>query len=113
MLFTGEPVTAQEAYQHGIVSEIVECSDAASDKELNNRVIQISKLIEANPKSVVALGKKSFYEQIKFGDLSEAYRVAGNAMVDNLKYEDTQSGLKAFASKSKPKWSHSSKKLID
>ena len=32
-------------------------------------------------------------------------------MVDNLKYLDTQDGLKAFASKQKPKWSNKDTKL--
>ena len=107
MLFTGEAVSAKEALQCGLVSEIVDGDLEALEK----RVLQIARLIEANPKAVVALGKKSFYEQIRHVDLNDAYRVASQAMVDNLKFEDTQSGLKAFAAKTKPKWSHSDKKI--
>lgn len=44
-------------------------------------------------------------------NLNDAYQLAGCTMVDNLKFEDTQNGLKAFASKQKPVWSHSDKKL--
>jgi len=106
MLFTGEPVGAREAYQCGLVSEVVE-----NEADLDKRVLEVARLIQMNPKGVVSLGKRSFYEQIKHVDLASAYRAASEAMVDNLKYEDTQSGLKAFAAKTKPKWSHSSKKI--
>lgn len=105
MLFTGEPISAQEAYTHGIVSDVV------NNDSLEKRVNQIGKLIEANSRPIVALGKKCFYKQIELNDLSDAYKVASEAMLENLKFEDTQSGLKAFASKSKPVWTHSENKL--
>ena len=60
--------------------------------------------------SFIKLGKKCFYKQIEKPNLNDAYEYASTVMNDNLKYEDTQNGLKAFAAKQKPKWSHSTKK---
>lgn len=105
MLFTGEAINASEAQRSGLISELV-----LNENDIDQRIFEITKMIESNPKGVLALGKKSFYEQIKQNDMKNAYKLASNTMIENLKYEDTQSGLKAFASKTKPKWSHSNKK---
>lgn len=108
MLFTGEPITALEAYNHGIISEIVTINN---DPEiLRERVNEIAKKIMSNSKPIIALGKECFYKQIEMKNLEDAYKIAGETMVNNLKYEDTQSGLEAFAAKRKPQWSHSNKK---
>lgn len=106
MLYTGEPISASEAFQAGLITEMIE-----NDQNLDKRILEIIKMIEVNPKGVLALGKKCFYEQIKHNDLKYAYDVASKEMIDNLTYEDTQQGLKAFAKKQKPLWSHSNKKL--
>lgn len=109
MLFTGDAVTATEAYNHGIISEVVNI-DNSSDN-LEKRVLEIAKKIESNSKHIVTLGKKCFYQQIETPELEDAYKIASQVMLDNLKYEDTQLGLKAFATKKKPIWTHSAKKL--
>lgn len=67
--------------------------------------------ISNNSQSIIGLGKKAFYEQINEGDLSAAYEIGCRAMVDNLEFEDTQLGLRAFANKQKPVWSHSPNKV--
>lgn len=108
MLLTGEAISAREAFNSGLVSELVE-----NETALDQRTLEIARMIEKNPKGVLALGKKCFYEQIKHNELKNAYRVATDVMIDNLKYEDTQSGLEAFKAKIKPNWSHSSKKIED
>lgn len=50
MLLTGEPISAQEAFKYGLVSEVV-----SADK-LTERVNQIVQLINHNSKPVIALG---------------------------------------------------------
>ena len=105
MLFTGEAMNAEQALQHGIISDLVKIGSVEA------RVNEIAKLIVANSKPVIALGKKAFYKQIEQASLGEAYKLASCVMVDNLKYEDTQSGLEAFANKKKPVWSNSNKKI--
>lgn len=105
MLFTGEPITADQALVHGLVSEIVE------EEKLEERVNQLAKQIVANSRHVVELGKKCLYEHLDKSDLSYAYNLACEAMLDNLTYTDTQSGLKAFANKQKPVWTHKNSKI--
>ena len=110
MLFTGEAITANEALTHGMISEVVveNTQDA-----LVNRVNQLCQLIQANSQPVIELGKKCFYKQIEYNnDLEKAYDFASKAMVENLQLAETQMGMKAFKSKTKPEWTHSIHKYI-
>jgi enoyl-CoA hydratase/carnithine racemase len=112
MLFTGEPIHANEAFQHGLVSEVVNTDN--DPDALSKRVNHLSRLILANSKPVIEMGKKCFYHQIEFNNnLEKAYEVAGKTMVDNIKLKDTQIGMKAFKLKSKPVWTHSNDKIIE
>ena len=108
MLLTGEPITAEQALQHGIISDLVKIND---NDALVKRVNEIAAQIAANSKHIITLGKKAFYKQIETDSLKTAYDLAGDVMVDNLKYEDTQAGLNSFVAKKKPVWSHSDKKI--
>ena len=72
MLFTGEPISANQALQHGLISEVVEV-DENDDNSLANRVDEIGLQIAANSKHIVALGKKAFYQQIEIENLNKAY----------------------------------------
>jgi enoyl-CoA hydratase/carnithine racemase len=114
MLFTGEPILARDALIHGIVSDVVDV-DGKSEQEgqdlLVKRVNQLVNQIKANSAPIIALGKECFYRQIESACLEDAYDVASKYMVDNLRYQDTQDGLKALSAKQKPVWTHSNKKL--
>ena len=105
MLFTGEAIKADEALMHGLVTELVD-----KDK-LEERVNEIAKQISSNSRYIVTLGKKCLYEHLDKNDLNFAYNLACEAMLDNLTYTDTQSGLKAFANKQKPVWTHKDTKI--
>ena len=72
MLFTGEPISANQALQHGLISEVVEV-DENDNNSLANRVDEIGLQIAANSKHIVALGKKAFYQQIEIENLNKAY----------------------------------------
>ncbi len=100
MLFTGKPITAQEAYQAGLVSRIV-----ADSAELETEVKQICDAIVSKPRGVLALGKRFYYQQLEMG-LGAALEAGGQVMVDNLQYRDAQEGIKAFIEKKKPAWCH-------
>uniref|UniRef100_M0RDR1 Enoyl-CoA hydratase domain-containing protein 3, mitochondrial n=1 Tax=Rattus norvegicus TaxID=10116 RepID=M0RDR1_RAT len=99
MLFTGEPISAQEALRHGLISKVV------PEEQLEEEATRIAKKIASLSRSVVALGKATFYKQLP-QDLSTAYFLASQAMVDNLTLKDGQEGIEAFIQKRRPVWSH-------
>ncbi|XP_062990333.1 enoyl-CoA hydratase domain-containing protein 3, mitochondrial [Elgaria multicarinata webbii] len=99
MLFTGEPMTAQDALLHGLISRVV------PEDKLEDETLRIARKICACSRSVVSLGKATFYKQIE-QDVGTAYRIASRVMVDNLALKDGQEGIEAFISKRKPAWSH-------
>uniref|UniRef100_A0A8D2KY66 Enoyl-CoA hydratase domain-containing protein 3, mitochondrial n=1 Tax=Varanus komodoensis TaxID=61221 RepID=A0A8D2KY66_VARKO len=100
MLFTGEPMTAQDAFLHGLVSRVV------PENMLEEETVRIARKICESSRSVLALGKATFYKQIE-KDIATAYRITSQVMVDNLALKDGQEGIEAFLSKRKPAWSHS------
>ncbi|XP_061845409.1 enoyl-CoA hydratase domain-containing protein 3, mitochondrial isoform X3 [Colius striatus] len=100
MLFTGEPLSAQEALMHGLVSKVV------PEDKLDEETRKISQKICESSKSILALGKATFYRQIT-QDLDTAYKMTTQVMVDNLTLKDGQEGIEAFIQKRKPVWSHS------
>ncbi|XP_007504012.1 enoyl-CoA hydratase domain-containing protein 3, mitochondrial isoform X1 [Monodelphis domestica] len=100
MLFTGEPITAQEALLHGLLSKVV------PEEKLEEETMRIAKKICTLSRSVVAMGKATFYKQLS-QDIKTAYYLTSQAMVDNLASQDGQEGISAFIQKRKPVWSNS------
>ncbi|XP_067110625.1 enoyl-CoA hydratase domain-containing protein 3, mitochondrial [Osmerus mordax] len=103
MLFTGSPISAQDALLHGLVSKVVpeECLEDVT-MEMARRVCQTSR-------PVVALGKATFYRQMAQGR-EAAYATASRVMVDNLSLRDGQEGIRAFFEKRNPVWTNSTEK---
>ncbi|CAL1676781.1 unnamed protein product [Lasius platythorax] len=99
MLFTGLPISGREAYECGLVSKVV-----PNDK-LDEEVGRIIDAIKAKSRSVVHIGKTFLYEQIDL-DISTAYFLGTEKMVNNLKIKDAQEGIRSFLEKKKPNWSH-------
>ncbi|CAH0694644.1 unnamed protein product [Spodoptera exigua] len=99
MLFTGEPITAQEAYESGLVTKVVPAS------ELDDEVNKIIEKIKHKSRSVIALGKEFFYKQIDLS-LMDAYKLGEDIMVQNINSNDGQEGIKSFVEKRKAVWSH-------
>ncbi|KFB41357.1 enoyl CoA hydratase [Anopheles sinensis] len=99
MLFTGLPISAAEALEAGLVSKVV--SKDSLDEELD----KICKAIASKSRSVIALGKKFFYEQMAM-DVTTAYARGEQIMVDNLATVDGREGIKSFVEKRKPLWKH-------
>ena len=99
MLFTGRPITAHEAVQHGLVSRVV------APDQLEATTLEMANIICGTSRSVSALGKRCLYEQV---DLTrdEAYKVASDAMLKNLTLRDSQEGIAAFIEKRKPLYSN-------
>ncbi|KFV94861.1 hypothetical protein N326_11003, partial [Eurypyga helias] len=93
------PLSAQEALMHGLVSKVV------PEDKLEEETMKISHKICESSKSVLALGKATFYRQMT-QDLDTAYKLTAQVMVDNLTLRDGQEGIEAFIQKRKPVWSH-------
>jgi enoyl-CoA hydratase/carnithine racemase len=97
MLFTGDLVDAPTALEWGLVNQVV------APDELDAAVGRLAERIaEASP-MVLALGKRTFYEQQAL-DQAAAYDIAGATMTRNLGTADAEEGIGAFLEKRSPTW---------
>ncbi|RWS01772.1 Enoyl-CoA hydratase domain-containing protein 3-like protein, partial [Dinothrombium tinctorium] len=83
MVFTGNFISAQDALRSGLISRVVARDNL--EEETNSVVNAIC----SKSKSVLALGKKFFYEQMR-DPLEIAYRKGSEVMVENLSLADAQ-----------------------
>nr|CAH0109740.1 unnamed protein product [Daphnia galeata] len=97
MLYTGLPITAEEAFKAGLVSRVV------AAENLENETQQVIESIHKKSLPVIRLGKNFLNRQVKM-DIIEAYKEGESVMVNNLQFQDAQEGLKSFAEKRKPKF---------
>jgi enoyl-CoA hydratase/carnithine racemase len=97
MLLSGTPISAREAERIGLVNRVVPRDRLADD--VRKLALQIA---EASA-SVVALGKRAFYQQLPLSCV-EAYEVAQPIMVGNSQAGDAQEGMRAFLEKRPPRW---------
>jgi len=97
MLLTGEMIDAPTALAWGLVNRVVPASG------LDAAVAAFTTLIKSRSAAIVALGKRTFYEQVDRG-LAGAYDVAGEAMACNLLEPDAAEGIDAFLAKRAPVW---------
>jgi len=104
MLLTGNTITAQEAYNAGLVSKLVQTEDLEAELE------KTCAAIASKPRGVIALGKKFYHRQMEL-PLQAAYKEGGLVMAENLQYRDAQEGIEAFKNKRKPIFCHSDDKV--
>jgi enoyl-CoA hydratase/carnithine racemase len=97
MLLTGEPIDARTALDWGLVNEVVPLDEL--DTAVDALVAQI---LRFSPR-VIALGKRTFYEQIDV-DEHAAYDRATTVMAHNAADADAQEGIRAFLDKREPNW---------
>jgi enoyl-CoA hydratase/carnithine racemase len=98
MLFTGAMIDAATAADWGLVNHVVPADD------LDGAVVALAEQIAASSASVLALGKRAFYEQ-EGSDERAAYGLACAVMVDNAQADDAHEGMTAFLEKRQPRWS--------
>jgi enoyl-CoA hydratase/carnithine racemase len=97
MLLTGEPISAAEALQAGLVSRVVPLS------ELDSTVRAVAGRIASSSPFVVAIGKRAFYRQLQMPQ-PLAYDYAQDVMSMNAAAADAQEGFSAFLEKRPAKW---------
>jgi enoyl-CoA hydratase/carnithine racemase len=97
LLLTGDPITAERAYQVGLVNEVVPAA------ELRDRVQAVGERIAANaPLSVLAA--KRTVGLIAEQPLSEAFEAAERIWEPAYRSADAQEGPAAFREKRPPVW---------
>lgn len=103
MLFTGNSISAQEALQSGLVSKVV------TEEEIEQETNELIEAILKKSRSVLALGKEFFYQQLR-EDIVSAYQKGSEVMVDNLSLVEAHEGISAFFEKRNPVWQHTMEK---
>jgi enoyl-CoA hydratase/carnithine racemase len=97
MLLTGDPIDAHTALAWGLVNLVVEPA------ELRPASLALAAKIAVASRTVVALGKETFYQQLELEE-SAAYGFTKGVMVRNAQLEEAQEGMSAFLDKRPPRW---------
>ena len=89
MLVTGEPISAQRAYELGLVNRVVPAD------QLDSAVDDLAQAVLRTSASVIRSGKAAFYNQLTL-DEADAYQQAINVITANALAHDGQEGIAAF-----------------
>lgn len=97
MLLTGDSISARQAEQLGLVNRVVPA------ERLHDETMSLAKQICSASAETIEIGKRAVYQQMQL-ELSSAYRLARDVMIQNVQLPDAQEGIQAFLEKRKPKW---------
>lgn len=97
MLTTGAFLDAQRAAQVGLVNHVTPPDQLAA------RTRALAETVAGKLTAAVKIGKGAFYDQIDL-PLDQAYAHAGQVMVENMLWRDTDEGISAFLEKRAPDW---------
>lgn len=97
MLLTGTPITAQRAYEVGLINRVVPAS------ELDATIDALLAPVLAASAHTIAVGKHAFYEQLSRPE-PDAYGAAVEVMTTNMLHADAQEGVSAFLQKRPAVW---------
>lgn len=97
MLLTGDPISAQEALQFGLINRVVPAEALASE------ALALAQRITVSSPFVVGLGKQAFYRQLEMPQ-TQAYAYAKEIMSLNAMAADAQEGMCAFLEKRPAHW---------
>jgi enoyl-CoA hydratase/carnithine racemase len=97
MLLTGDFISAERAYEIGLVNRV------ASSGELDRTAYELAEKIASKSPLTLRIGKKAFYEQAD-RDLRSAYEYCSRVMVENMMARDAEEGIDAFLEKREPHW---------
>jgi len=97
MLLTGDFISAERAYEIGLINRVV------PQEELDDSTLELAQKIASKSPLTLRIGKKAFYEQLG-KDLMSAYEYCSKVMVENMMARDAEEGIDAFLEKRKPVW---------
>ncbi|MCC9643528.1 enoyl-CoA hydratase [Rhodopirellula sp. JC740] len=97
MLLTGDPLSADRAFQIGLINRVVPQQDLASTTR------EMAEKIAAASKHTIAIGKRAFYEQLSLSE-ADAYTQSVGVMTENSLHADAKEGIQAFLEKRTPVW---------
>lgn len=97
ILLTGDMISAEDAFRMGLVNRLAEPGFEGEE------ALVLARKIAAKSTRAVKIGKEAFYRQLEMG-LSDAYRYAGEVMVENMLARDADEGIRAFVEKRPPQW---------
>ncbi|XP_067936410.1 enoyl-CoA hydratase domain-containing protein 3, mitochondrial-like [Watersipora subatra] len=106
MLFTGEPISAQEALLYGLVSRVT------PEDKLEDTTLSIAAKIASKSRPVISMGKATFNKQMTM-DRDGAYCVTTDTMVENTSLVDCQEGINAFIEKREPSWTNKYQQVVN
>ena len=98
MLTTGQFIPADKAEALGLINKVVPAD------QLDAATLDLAETIAGKLAAAVKIGKQAFYDQLNMST-SDAYTYAGDLMVENMLYRDTEEGIAAFLDKRPPDWS--------
>ena len=97
MLLTGDPISASEAAQKGIITQSLEGVDLV--KHVQEKAYKIA----SKSSKTLKIGKSAYYRQSEM-PLDQAYDYASKVMVENMLEQDAIEGINAFLEKRTPQW---------
>ncbi len=97
LLLTGRIITAEEAYQWGIINKVV-----PKDK-LNEETYKLAEELASKSPLALQITRKAFYEMADI-PLEKAIELANYAFGQICTLEDAEEGINAFLEKRKPNW---------
>jgi enoyl-CoA hydratase/carnithine racemase len=97
MLLTGEPVSAAQAVDWGLINEAVPAED------LDSAVDRFAEKILRFASTTIATGKHAYYAQAELPE-GAAYEITTPIMAGNAARGDAQEGMSAFLEKREPVW---------
>lgn len=98
MLTTGQFIPADKAEALGLINKVVPAD------QLDAATLDLAETVAGKLAAAVKIGKQAFYDQLNMST-ADAYTFAGDLMVENMLYRDTEEGIAAFLDKRPPEWS--------
>ena len=97
MLTTGKFIETDEAARLGLINR------AVPHDQLESATRELADTVSNKLTAAVKIGKQAFYQQMEL-NVAEAYDYAGDVMVQNMLFRDTEEGIAAFLDKRPPNW---------